>query len=262
MKNKNDIREYYDDFSDWYERERHHGYHAMLDRLELEVLTPLALNREVLEVGAGTGLIMQGLTHTARRIVGLDLSAGMLKAAAKRGFDVVQGSATDLPFESERFDLVYSFKVLAHVPDIKKALGEMARVLKPGGHMVAEFYNAHSIRRIAKMLGGPGRISNQRTEDEVYTRWDTPKQVKTYLPPEVEFSGWKGVRVLTPAALVFRVPGVNAILPKLESMALSSPLARFGGFLVAVCRKKGGSHAENHRSGRGTRGPCDCARFE
>lgn len=238
MKSSKEIREYYDDFSGWYERERHHGYHAMLDRLELDVLKPLAAGGEVLEVGAGTGLIMKGLTGTARRVVGLDISRGMLKTASERGFDVVQGSATDLPFESGRFDLVYSFKVLAHVPNIKKALEEMARILKPGGHMVAEFYNAHSLRHAAKLLGGPGKISDERTEAEVFTRWDTPDEIMSYLPPEVTFVGWRGVRVLTPAALVFKLPGVDAVLPRLESLALDSPLARFGGFLIAVCRKK------------------------
>ena len=61
---------YYDDFSGWYERERHHGYHAMLDDLQLEILRPLAENRDVIEVGCGTGLLMQGLSDTARRLAG------------------------------------------------------------------------------------------------------------------------------------------------------------------------------------------------
>ncbi|MCP4604150.1 MAG: methyltransferase domain-containing protein [Proteobacteria bacterium] len=238
MQEGKQIKEYYDDFSTWYERERHHGYHAMLDRLELEVLTPLAVDKDVLEVGAGTGLLMQGLAQTARRLVGLDISAGMLGAASKRGFEVAQGSAVDLPFESEQFDLAYSFKVLAHVPDIEKALGEMARVLKPGGYLVAEFYNSHSVRRIAKQLSRPGKISKERTEADVFTRWDTPDQIKSYLPAEVTLEGWRGVRVFTPAALAFRIPGANKLLPVLESWAIDSPLARFGGFLIAVCRKQ------------------------
>ncbi len=238
MKKNEQTKKYYDEFSNWYERERHHGYHAMLDHLELEVLKPLAGNKDVLEVGAGTGLIMKGLEGTARRLTGLDISAGMLQAASKRGFKVVQGSATDLPFENEQFDLAYSFKVLAHVPEIEKALKEMARVLRPGGCLVAEFYNAVSIRRIAKQLGGPGKISKDRTEADVYTRWDTPKKAKSYLPNEVSLEGWRGVRVFTPAALAFKIPGANTLLPTLESWAIDSPLARFGGFLIAVCRKK------------------------
>ncbi|MCP4196143.1 MAG: class I SAM-dependent methyltransferase [Proteobacteria bacterium] len=237
MNNDKKTIDYYDEFSDWYELERHHGYHAMLDRLELDVIKPLAKDKDVLEVGAGTGLIMQGLRDTANRQVGLDISPGMLQAAVDRGFEVVQGSATELPFESEQFDLAYSFKVLPHVPDINEALQEMSRILKPGGYLVAEFYNAYSIRRLAKLLGGPKKISEQSTEAEVYTRWDTPSEIKSFLPGDVTFEGWRGVRVFTPAAAAFKVPLVQTFLPKLEAKALASPLARFGGFLIAVCRK-------------------------
>ena len=237
MTNKNTI-DYYDDFAGWYERERKHGYHAMLDTLELDIIKPLAEGKEVLEVGAGTGLIMQGLGGAPKRLVGLDISGGMLKQAGARGFDVVQGSATDLPFENERFDLAYSFKVLAHIPDIEKALSEMSRVLRPGGTLVAEFYNVQSIRSMAKKLGGPGNISDHRTEADVFCRWDTPEQIIAYLPGDVQFEGWRGVRVFTPGAFAFRVPVVRGILSALERRAVDSKLARFGGFLVAVCTKR------------------------
>jgi SAM-dependent methyltransferase len=230
--------EYYDDFSSWYEKERKHGYHAMLDRLELEVIRPFAEGRDVLEVGAGTGLIMEGLGDAPKSKVGLDISSGMLRKARERGFNVVQGSATDLPFENERFDLAYSFKVLAHIPDIEKVLSEMSRVLRPGGVMVAEFYNAHSIRNLAKRIGGPGNISENRTEAEVYCRWDTPDQIMGYLPCDVKFEGWRGVRVLTPGAFAFRVQTIGKVLSFLENKVLDSALARFGGFLIAVCTKR------------------------
>ena len=232
-----DAKGYYDDFAGWYERKRHHGYHAMLDELELGIVRSFAGGAEVLEVGCGTGLIMRGLDGRARRLVGVDISPGMLAEARRRGFDVFEGRAEKLPFADASFDLVYSFKVLAHVPDIELALREMARVLRPGGHLVAEFYNALSLRRLAKRLGGPGRISAERTEAEMFTRWDTPRQILGYLPPGTTFEGWRGVRVLTPAALVHDVPLLGKAIDKAERLAVRSPLARFGGFLVAVCRK-------------------------
>jgi len=232
-----DAKGYYDDFSGWYERKRHHGYHAMLDELELGIVRGLAGGKEVLEVGCGTGLIMRGLDGRAKRLVGVDISPGMLAEARRRGFDVFEGRAEKLPFADESFDLAYSFKVLAHVPDIELALREMARVLRPGGHLVAEFYNALSLRRLAKRIGRPGKISDGRTEAEMFTRWDTPRQVTGYLPPGLVFEGWRGVRVLTPVAFVHDVPLVGGLLAKAEHAAMRSPLARFGGFLVAVCRK-------------------------
>lgn len=232
-----DAKGYYDDFANWYENKRHHGYHAMLDELELGIVRQYAGGSDVLEVGCGTGLIMRGLEGRAKTLKGVDISPGMLAEARRRGFDVYEGRAESLPFADGSFDLVYSFKVLAHVPEIERALGEMARVLRPGGHLVAEFYNALSLRRLAKRLGGPGKISESRTEAEMFTRWDSPRRVAGYLPPGLVFEGWRGVRVLTPAAFVHDVPIVGSLLAGAERRAMRSPLARFGGFLVAVCRK-------------------------
>ena len=47
-------------------------------------------------------------------------------------------------------DVAYSFKVLAHIPDIAGAMAEMARVVRPGGWVIAEFYNRRSLRRFVK----------------------------------------------------------------------------------------------------------------
>jgi ubiquinone/menaquinone biosynthesis C-methylase UbiE len=231
-------QDYYDDFAATYEDERHRGYHAMLDELELEIVRPLAKEARVLEIGAGTGLIMNGLRDTAKHLTGIDISKGMLQKATDRGFQVTQASATELPFQNEQFELVYSFKVLAHVPNIRKALSEMARVLRPGGKLVAEFYNANSLRNLSKRLAGPGKISTQRTEADMYTRWDTPQTIQTYLPPEVTFETWKGIRIFTPAAFFHKIPLLAPALQIIEKQAMTSPLASFGGFLVAVCQKR------------------------
>ena len=76
-----DNRSYYDDFASWYERERHHGYHAMLDELQVGIARPLCLGGDVLEVGCGTGLILKEIEPFARSAVGLDISPGMLRHA-------------------------------------------------------------------------------------------------------------------------------------------------------------------------------------
>src|SRR5262245_13546545 len=112
-----DNQAYYDDFSKGYERERGHGYHALLDELEMRVVEPYAQGKRVLEVGCGTGLILGRLAKHASDAWGVDVSPGMLRAARERGLQAVVGSATNLPFATASFDLVCSFKVLAHVPD-------------------------------------------------------------------------------------------------------------------------------------------------
>lgn len=229
---------YYDDFSDWYERERGQGYHRMLDDLELHICGPLATGRKVLEAGCGTGLILGRLAQHADSAWGVDLSPGMVKLAKQRGLRVVLGSVTDLPFADESFDLVCSFKVLAHVPDIGRALAEIARVTRPGGQMVLEFYNPWSLRYLAKRLAGPQPISEGRTEADVYTRWDAPHVLPRLLPPGVELEGLRGVRVFTPAAFVHKLPLVSRAISVAETFALDSPLRYFGGFVVAILRKR------------------------
>ena len=81
-------RAYYDDFSTGYERERSHGYHALLDELESSVVAPLCPGRSVLEVGCGTGLILSRLAPAAGQAMGVDLSGGMVRKARARGLDV------------------------------------------------------------------------------------------------------------------------------------------------------------------------------
>lgn len=230
-------REYYDDFSAGYERERGRGYHGMLDDLEMRIAAPLATGRDVLEAGCGTGLILSRLATHADRAYGFDLSPGMVKQARDRGLDVVIGSVTDIPFADATFDLVCSFKVLAHVPEIGRALSEIARVTRPGGQMLLEFYNPWSLRYLAKRIAGPQPISAGRTEADVYTRWDSPSTIPKLLPPGVRLEGLRGVRVLTPAAFVHKLPLLRRAMPIVEAMAMDSPLRYFGGFVVAMLRK-------------------------
>jgi ubiquinone/menaquinone biosynthesis C-methylase UbiE len=235
---ENQAKAYYDDFSEWYERERGKGYHRLIDDLEVEIAAPFAQGRRILEAGCGTGLILGRLALYAASAWGFDLSASMVKKAQQRGLNVVLGDITHIPFADAAFDLVCSFKVLAHVPDIRAALGEIARVTKPGGFMLLEFYNPWSLRYLAKRLAGPQAVSKRRTEADVYTRWDSPRAVRQLFPSEVELIEVRGVRVFTPAASVFKLPFIAKPLSRLEKWAVGSPFRNFGGFLVAIAQKR------------------------
>ena len=232
-------RAYYDDFSKWYERERGRGYHGMIDDLEFELTAPFARGRRCLEVGCGTGLILERVAGVASEAVGIDLSPGMLAKARERGLTVHEAPATKLPFEAARFDVVYSFKVLAHVPEIETALAEMARVCAPGGTILAEFYNPFSLRYLAKTLGPAQKVSETRTEAAVYTRFDSPGRIRALLPAGVTLQAFRGVRVFTPTARAVTLPVLGPLLQRAEHLALRSPLAQLGGFLVAELRRDG-----------------------
>jgi ubiquinone/menaquinone biosynthesis C-methylase UbiE len=230
---------YYDRFSETYERERHHGYHRLIDELELDMVRRYGHGRDVLEAGCGTGLLLRETAGFARSAVGLDLSRGMLSSARQRGLRVMQGSLTDVPLPSASVDLVYSMKVLAHVPPIRQAVAELARVVRPGGHLLLEFYNPWSLRYLAKRLGGPAQIAAGTTDQDVFTRYDTATQAAGYLGPDLEVVGMRGVRVVTPTSTVFRMPPLARLFSLAERTACDLPLLKnLGGFLILVARKR------------------------
>ena len=234
-----DNRAYYDDFAGWYERERHLPYHRMLDDLEVELVARYATRKQVLEVGCGTGLILDRVAAVASEARGIDLSGGMLERAAARGLGVAQASATELPVATASVDVAYSFKVLAHIPDITGALREMARVVRPGGYVLAEFYNARSLRRLVKAIKPPTAVSDQTNDEHVYTRYDDAAAIRSYLPAELEWVATRGIRVVTPVAAVLRVPLLGAAVRWAEHRLADAPIARdHGGFLVAICKRK------------------------
>jgi ubiquinone/menaquinone biosynthesis C-methylase UbiE len=234
-----DNRSYYDEFAGWYERERGKGYHRMLDDLEVALVERYGRDKDVLEVGCGTGLILGRVASFARSAVGIDLSAGMLTKAAERGLSVSQGSATSLPIGDATVDVAYSFKVLAHVADIEGAMRELARVVRPGGWVLAEFYNARSLRRLVKWLKPPTAVSEQTSDEAVYTRYDKKEDIAGYLPPELEWVTSRGIRIITPVSKVHDLPIVGHLVRRAEDLLADQPIARdLGGFLVVVARRR------------------------
>src|SRR5436190_6942955 len=96
---------------------------------------------DALEIGAGTGYFTLNMLQAGliERATATDISAGMLAAldssATELGVDVrtVRTEAEELPFADDSFDLVFGHAVLHHIPDLDRAFGEFARVLRPGG---------------------------------------------------------------------------------------------------------------------------------
>lgn len=234
-------RAYYDEFSHRYEAERRpnrsDGYHALVDDLEVGLTERYGRGKDVLECGCGTGLILERIAGFARRAAGIDLSPGMLARARERGLDVREGSVTDLPFEDASFDVTCSFKVLAHVPDLGRALAEMARVTRPGGFVLAELYNPISMRALAKRFGPAGKISDRTRESAVYTRFDGPWVLPRVAPPGTRVVGGRGIRIVTPAAFAMRLPGIRTALRLAEHALCDTRAAWLGGFYVAILEK-------------------------
>lgn len=95
----------------------------------------------LLDVGCGSGQTIAWFTthRPGWSGVGFDVAAEGLRAATVLGETVVRASALDIPFAADTFDLALSFDVLQHLPltggDVR-ALTEIRRVLRPGGHLL------------------------------------------------------------------------------------------------------------------------------
>lgn len=104
-------------------------------------LCPATLNGACLDLGCGTGLLLERLSarYPATRLVGVDASHEMLTVARRKGIDgvgLVAGDVAALPFADGQFDLVVSSSVLHFAGDWKRAVADCARVVRPGGRVV------------------------------------------------------------------------------------------------------------------------------
>jgi ubiquinone/menaquinone biosynthesis C-methylase UbiE len=107
--------------------------------------------KRVLEVGCGTGTDCLQFARAGADIYAIDLTERGVEITRKRlaligvSANVRVGDAEALPFDDNMFDLVYSWGVLHHTPNTKKAIAEVYRVLKPGGRIVIMLYHRRSI---------------------------------------------------------------------------------------------------------------------
>jgi ArsR family transcriptional regulator len=93
------------------------------------------------DLGCGTGQVSQWLAPFSNRIIAVDASKEMLKAArerlsGQRHVEIRHGSLEKLPIQNEELDVAFLLLVLHHVPEPKRALAEAARTLKPGGRLL------------------------------------------------------------------------------------------------------------------------------
>jgi ubiquinone/menaquinone biosynthesis C-methylase UbiE len=232
-------QDYYDAFANRYDEGRDEGYHRLIDDQAAALVQRVGTDRDVLEVGCGTGLILQRVARFARTAKGVDLSPGMLEHARRRGLDVVEGSATDLPLPDACVDVAYSFKVLAHIPDLDACLREMTRVVRSGGHVVFDAYNRRSLRYLIKRLWGPRATSTSFDEAAISTRFSTNAEIIDRLPTQLRLVDTAGIRILTPHPALLRVPGLAALAEAAEWRLMDSPLRAVAGFSVFIAEKTG-----------------------
>lgn len=174
-----DYQQFYSEEASRYESTRYGSPYGKLFRLLQrralkDALAAAGEPRRILDVATGTGQMLPVFRDTGALVVASDLTAAMLAEARRRGTidDGVAycvGDAFALPYADGQFDIVASSRFL-HLFDLASQqllLNEMARVLKPGGLLIVDFYSAHGRRWVTLPVAAYRLLLRKRPENDV-----------------------------------------------------------------------------------------------
>jgi SAM-dependent methyltransferase len=179
---------------------------GMLPRYPIpEIRLPPGNGGLLLDVGGGWGRWSVAAACAGYRPVLLDPQLELVLAAVRvaRQLDVdltaICGDATALPFADEAFDVGFSYSVIQHFrkPVARVALGEVRRVVRPGGTVLIQLANRWGGRQLmTQLLQGLGT----RNTDAFRVRYWTPKEMRTTFearvgPSQVEVDGFFSLNV-------------------------------------------------------------------
>lgn len=162
--------------------------------------------QRVLEVGVGLGADHEEFARAGADLFGIDLTERAIERTRERfrllGLEsnLQTADAEALPFADQAFDVVYSWGVLHHSPDTRKAISEVHRVLKPGGRARVMIYNYWSL--VGLMLWARYGLLAGRPNTglaEIYARHLESPGTKAFTPREARalFDGWSACRIST-----------------------------------------------------------------
>jgi ubiquinone/menaquinone biosynthesis C-methylase UbiE len=150
---------------------------------------------EILEIGVGTGLNLPHYPEHVKRITTADPNPGMNKKLQRRiertriTVDKQVISSEELPFDEGAFDCVVSTITLCSIPDVEQAMGELFRVLKPGGRLL---FLEHGLSPDAKVMKWQRRLNwlQQLLGDGCTLTLEVPELVATQPFSSVEIDNF------------------------------------------------------------------------
>jgi ubiquinone/menaquinone biosynthesis C-methylase UbiE len=149
---------------------------AYLSSFEKNKLVPLLgdlKEKNILDVGAGTGRLSVSFVGAGAQVTALDISEGMLTELAKKNNKIktVVGDAENLPFEKETFDVVTAAFLIVHLKNPTRFFDEVYRVLKDGGFFLVTNINQKD----------PPKIKAHNHEFVVESFYHRPEKIKEIL---------------------------------------------------------------------------------
>ena len=139
-------------------------------------LHPVGQGASVLDVGCGTGKLLETYADAGATCSGIDMSEAMLAEATKLlgdRADLHTGDAAEMPYDDGSFDLaVCSLMIHELDPDIQQqVLSEMARVVKPEGRVLVVDYRVGSLRLKGQMLRVFSTVAERVAGSAHYSNW-------------------------------------------------------------------------------------------
>ena len=142
-----DTREYFDQVADQWDAMRQQFFGEGVRRAAIAA-AGVAARHAVADVGTGTGFLAEAAIDAGARVIGIDISDGMLAQVtarlAGREFEARRGDTAALPLADGEVDAVLGNMVLHHAEDPPAAIREMARALRPGGTLVITDADTHT----------------------------------------------------------------------------------------------------------------------
>jgi ubiquinone/menaquinone biosynthesis C-methylase UbiE len=191
-----------------------------------------AQGKRVLEIGVGLGADHQRFAEAGAELTGIDLTERAVEHARRRlrlfglGSNVSVGDAEQLAFADSSFDWVYSWGVIHHSPDTRRAVAEIHRVLRPGGTAKIMIYHKWSlIGYMLWMRYALLRLRPWMTLERIYAQHLESPGTKAY-----------SVREATRMFAAFGTVQVHTVLTHADLLE-SAAGQRHGGALLSLARR-------------------------
>lgn len=213
----------------WASHESNHSplFVAMMDA------TGIGSGAHVLDIGCGAGHSTALIDASGASVVGVDAARGMVDYASNTfdGIDFQVGGLEDLAFGDDEFDVVFAANSVQYAADVGTALGELRRVCKPGGSIVAGLFGPPegvSYKPVLDALGqfmpkpppggkpgGPFRLSAPGVLEDGFASAGIEVSATGQVNCPFEYGSWeqfwRGTRAAGPTQMAIGLAGLDAV---------------------------------------------------